>query len=106
MLQVSYLDIAYVCNGFQVFFMCVFASVLEAYFKCFICLQTYVANVASTCFKSRSDVTHVAMRVRSGEDASGPARGLVARAALAPHGHVKPRCRRGRTGFVCVCVCV
>jgi hypothetical protein len=38
---------------FQTFFMC-FSSVSEACFKCFIYLQTYVASVASGCFKSRS----------------------------------------------------
>jgi hypothetical protein len=37
MLQMFYLDVAYVCNGFQVFFMC-FASVSDACFKCFIYL--------------------------------------------------------------------
>ena len=31
----------------------VFASVSDACFKCFICLQTYVASVAFECFKSR-----------------------------------------------------
>jgi hypothetical protein len=31
----------------------VFASVSYACFKCFICLQTYVVNVTSRCFKSR-----------------------------------------------------
>jgi hypothetical protein len=31
------------CNGFFNCFSSVFASVLDAYFKCFICLQTYVA---------------------------------------------------------------
>ena len=34
----------------------VFASVSDACFKCFICLQTYAASVASECFKSRSCV--------------------------------------------------
>jgi hypothetical protein len=35
----------------------VFASVSDACFKCFICLQImYVASVASGCFKSRSGV--------------------------------------------------
>ena len=37
----------------------VFASISDACFKCFICLQTYVASVASGCFKSRS-VLHLA----------------------------------------------
>ena len=34
----------------------VFASVLDACFKCSICLQTYIASVASRHFKSRSGV--------------------------------------------------
>jgi hypothetical protein len=37
-------------------FQLVFASVLDAYFDCFICLQTNVGSVATQCFKSRSDV--------------------------------------------------
>jgi hypothetical protein len=37
-----YIDVAYACNGFQVFFRCFFASVPKACLKCFICLQTYV----------------------------------------------------------------
>jgi hypothetical protein len=37
-------------NSFQVLSY-VFASVSGAYFKCFICLQTYVAIVASGYFK-------------------------------------------------------
>jgi hypothetical protein len=41
----------------------VFASVLDACFKCFICLLLYVAMVASRYFKSRSGVTH---RIRVG----------------------------------------
>jgi hypothetical protein len=53
MLQVFYMDVAYVCNGFQVFSY-VFAIVSDTCFKCFICLQMYVASVASRCFKSRS----------------------------------------------------
>ena len=35
---------------------CVFASVSDAFFKCFICLQTYIASVAYGCFKSRSGI--------------------------------------------------
>jgi hypothetical protein len=37
-------------------FSYVFASVSDACFKTFICLQTYVANVTSECFKYRSGV--------------------------------------------------
>jgi hypothetical protein len=66
-----YLDVAYVlyicckrfiwmlrmcCNCFSSVFSCVFVSVSDACFKYFICLQTYVANVVSVCFKSRSGV--------------------------------------------------
>jgi hypothetical protein len=39
-------------------FLGVFTSVLDACFKCFICLLSYVATVASGCFKSRSGVAH------------------------------------------------
>jgi len=51
-------------------FLCIFASVSYACLKCFICLQTYIGNVASGCFQSRSGVAHV--RARSGGGASGP----------------------------------
>ena len=75
------LNVGYVCNGFQAFFM-YFLSVSEACFKCFICTQTYVTAVASGCFKSRSgvciccNVTRLlqllegARRVRWGADAT------------------------------------
>jgi hypothetical protein len=62
-LQLFYLDVVYVCNGFQVF-LGVFVSISEVCFKCFICLQTHVASVTFRCFKSRSNVVH-GMRVRS-----------------------------------------
>jgi hypothetical protein len=68
-----YLDVTYVshicckcfiwmlhmfCNSFS----CdVFASVSGACFKCFISLQTYVANVLSGCFKSKLGLAYVAM---------------------------------------------
>jgi len=45
---------------FQVF-LDIFASVLDAYFKCFICFQTYVAIVASGCFNTRSGVASVSL---------------------------------------------
>ena len=64
-LQVFHLDVAYICNGFQMFLE-VFASVLDACFKCFICLLLYVATVASESFKSRSGVAH-RMRVGSSQ---------------------------------------
>jgi hypothetical protein len=59
-LQVFYLDAAFVCNGFQVLQM-FFQVFSDACFKCFIYLQTYVASVAPRYFKSRSDVAHVTM---------------------------------------------
>jgi hypothetical protein len=60
MLRVFYLDVAYVCNSFQVF-LGVFASVSDTCFNCFTCIQTYVAGVASVCLKGRSGIAHVAM---------------------------------------------
>jgi hypothetical protein len=45
-LQVFHPDIAYVCNGFRMFF--------RRFCKCFICLFLYIATVASECFKSIS----------------------------------------------------
>jgi hypothetical protein len=62
-----------------------FSSVLEVYFKYFICLQTYITSVASVHFKNRSGVAHVAEGMRAVS-----ARGLAVRA---PHGHVNPRHR-------------
>ena len=57
-------------NDFQMF-SDVFANVLDACFKCFICLQTYIANVSSGYFKSKSDVAAgdppVAVGIRAGE---------------------------------------
>ena len=52
MLQSFYLDVAYVLQWFSG----VFASVSNTCLKCFTCLQTYVASVASGCFKSKSNV--------------------------------------------------
>jgi hypothetical protein len=43
---------------FSSMFQVCFLSVLEAYFKCFNCLQTYVATVVFGCFKSRSGVAY------------------------------------------------
>jgi hypothetical protein len=53
---------------FAMIFKCfsgVFATVLDACFNCFICLQTYIASIASRCFKSRSDVANL-IRMGSG----------------------------------------
>jgi hypothetical protein len=54
MMQVFYLDVVYVYNGFKCF-SGVFASISDACFKCFICFQSYVAIVALG-FKIRSSV--------------------------------------------------
>jgi hypothetical protein len=43
------------CVYFTMAFKC-FCKCFICMFKCFICLQTYVASVASRCFKSRSGV--------------------------------------------------
>jgi len=75
MLQVFYLDVAYVRNDIN-YFSCVFASVSYVCFNYFICLQTYVASVASGCFKNRSGVAHVVIRVRSGGTRAVPTRAL------------------------------
>jgi hypothetical protein len=56
--------------AFQVF-SGVFASVSEACFKCFICLQTYVANISSECFKVDRGVAHVAKTPMSGKQRPG-----------------------------------
>jgi hypothetical protein len=50
MLQVFYLDVTYVCNGFQAFFRCFFQVFSEACFKCFIDFQMYVASVCIWMF--------------------------------------------------------
>jgi hypothetical protein len=99
-LHVFYLDVVYGCNGFQVFF----SSISEACFKCFNCLQTYVATVVFECFKSRSGVVFLLPafycivspsagrasiqrrgRVVANRSAARPSP-LVARAARAPRG--------------------
>jgi hypothetical protein len=49
MLQVFYLDVVYSVLG-------VFSSVSDACFKYFICIQMYVASVASGYFKGKSGV--------------------------------------------------
>ena len=46
MMQVFYLDVGYVYKDFKCF-SGVFASVPDAYFKCFICFQTYIGIVAT-----------------------------------------------------------
>ena len=48
-------------NDFSSVFAGVFASASDTCFKCFIFFQTYVTNVLSECFKSRSTIANVAM---------------------------------------------
>jgi hypothetical protein len=55
MMQVFYLNVAYVYIVFKCF-SGVFANVSDACFKSFICFQTYVTIVASGCFKTKSSV--------------------------------------------------
>jgi hypothetical protein len=49
MLQVFFLDVAYVCN----YFSCVFACVLDTCFECFSCFVRMLQFVSFGCFKSR-----------------------------------------------------
>jgi hypothetical protein len=63
-LRVFYPDVAYVCNGFQMF-SGVSQVFSDAYFKCFICLLLCVAIFVSECFKNRSGVAN-GMCMRSG----------------------------------------
>jgi hypothetical protein len=50
-----YLNVVYVYNGFKCF-SGAFGSGSDPCFKCFICFQTYIAIVASSCFKTRLSV--------------------------------------------------
>jgi hypothetical protein len=58
MLQVFYLDVAYVCNGFQAL-LGVFASVFTRMLQMFQLFRTYMTSVASECCKTRSCVAYV-----------------------------------------------
>jgi hypothetical protein len=64
-----------------------FSSVSDVCFKCFIFLQTNVANVSSGCFESRSGVAHVAMAPVAAN--SGLPQGFSS--YLAPSSHGAPR---------------
>jgi hypothetical protein len=81
MLHVFYLDIEYVCNGFQVFFTC-FCS--DTCFKCFICLLM-LQVFAYRYFKSRSDVTY-GIRVESKRGREQSPHGSMAPAMSGQHG--------------------
>ena len=74
------------------YFMC-FASVSEACFKCFICFQTYVAIVASKCFKTRLGVaspspSSASPRCQAREARAGEG-GPVPTGVGGPHVHVR-----------------
>jgi hypothetical protein len=79
----------YFAMSFQVF-SGVFVSVSDACFKCFICLQTYVANVSSRCFESRSGVAHVAMAPVTGEQRPATRLHLLPCAACLVHSSPLP----------------
>ena len=55
--------------------------------------QTYVANVSSGCYKSRSSATHVAKRVKSERGASGP---HARSGGTGLRGRAECRCGQGR----------
>jgi hypothetical protein len=112
MLEMFYVDVAYVCNGFKCFFR-FFASVSDASFKCFICLHTYIASIVFGCFKSRSGVAspslprcllvfcYLASFSDYGGGAAGPGDGGTDKRALSPsllHGQ-----GRDTTSLVCYC---
>ena len=95
--------------AFQVF-SGVFASVSDTCFKCFICLQTYVANASSGYFKIDRVLllgpTPTCCSRRSGEEVEGRERSScgVRRRGRRSDGHEPPRgrakrsCRRGGLG--------
>jgi hypothetical protein len=90
MLQVFYLNIAYVCNSFQVFFIC-FCKCFRAYFKCFNCLQLLLQVL---CLDA-SRVDRVLHKLQCAWEVEGtravPARGLAAWTASGQHGPVWAR---------------
>jgi hypothetical protein len=58
LLQLFYLDVAYVYNGFQVF-SDVFASVSNACYKCFIGLLLYVLQVLHLDILKVNQMLHI-----------------------------------------------
>ena len=56
-LKVFHLDVAYVCNGFHVFFMC-FCKCFRRMFQVFHLSSFYVATVANGCLKSKLGVAY------------------------------------------------
>jgi hypothetical protein len=70
MLQV-YLDVRYICNDFQVF-SCIFASVSDTFFKCFICLLLHVASGTHLNISKIDRVLHIECAWEVEGDASDP----------------------------------
>jgi hypothetical protein len=71
MLQVFYFDVAYVCNGFQVFFSRVFASVSRTCFKCFICLFCLLAFYCLALVSPRLLLSCILLKLAKGVAAAG-----------------------------------
>jgi hypothetical protein len=57
-LQVLYLHVAYICNGFQVFFRC-FASVLDVCCKCVSVVFGHMLQVFHLCVSKVNMVLHM-----------------------------------------------
>ena len=82
MLQVFIRILRMFYNGFQLFSRRFFASVSEACFMCFICLQTYVPTVAFGYFKSRSVRTRALIHIERAKRST--ARGVRTRVLIRP----------------------
>jgi hypothetical protein len=63
MLQMFYLDDAYVCNGFSSVFRC-FCKCLRRMLQMFQLFQTMLQVFACRCCKIRSSIAHVAITMR------------------------------------------
>jgi hypothetical protein len=73
MLQMFYLDVAYICNDFQLF-LGVFASVFICMLQVFHLFLTYVVCVSSRCCNSRSGCCTCCEQAReAGAGVGGPA---------------------------------
>jgi hypothetical protein len=59
MLQVFYLDVAYVSHIYCRCFIWILHMFCNGYTRAFLMFQTYVASVSFRCCKSRSSVAHV-----------------------------------------------
>jgi hypothetical protein len=83
------LTLQFLHTCFQVF--CDILQMFRRMLQVFQLFRTYVASVSSRCYKSRSDVTHVTIRVRSGDGTSGP---CARSGGAGPRGCMK--CKLGR----------